>query len=215
MSEDDVPGATPDPAPGAPAPQGTIAGLPIDAWVKGGTTTQAWDNEQKMLDAQSDYLRDHQDRQYQAIEDAQEHGGAIASMFSRKLLHQGNPKVVIEYVYNDRALNRECLAEIYTFPREDDPTDVAMGLVVVCPRCLERTGRQDKSQLQIRSDIREFYLRPSTDPDFPAELRIWVNPFDGQPHQIAGTITTRDAIKCTALGCNWKFRIDDSKLREV
>lgn len=218
MSDEQAPAPDPAPAPVAeaePAGEGRIAGLPIDAWVRGGTTTQKWDEEQKQLDAQSDYLRDHQDKQYQAVADAETHGGAIAGMFSQQLLHRGNPKVVIEYCYRDSALNRDCLAELYTLPSESNPGEIVLGLVIVCPRCLQRTGRQDKSQLNIRTDIREFYLRSSTDPDYPEDKRIWVNPMDGQPHQIAGTITTRDAIKCPALGCTWKFRIDDSKLKEV
>lgn len=216
-----------DPAP-APAPPAAdeltpaetpstrrIAGLPMEMFVKGGTTSDTWDREQAALDRQTDYLQEHQDQQRQIVEKVSTEGGGIASIASMNLASRQNPKVVIEYCHRDSVLNRECLSELFTYPNESDPTKTELGLVLVCPKCLRRTGRQSRSQLMIRSHIRQFYLRPVTDPDFPADKRVWVNRLDGQPHQIAGTITTHDAISCTALGCQWKFRIDDSKLREV
>ncbi len=194
---------------------GRIAGAPLDMFVKGGTTSSAWDEEQKRLAAQSDYLRQHQDQQFQAIEDAGEQGGALAGMLSFQLDQPGSPKVIIEYCYRDSALNRECIAQIARVAHPSDPSQPDLALIVVCPYCLHRTGRQDQSQILIRKSVREFFIRPSTDPDFPEQKKHWINPVDGTFHHVAGTVTTKDAIRCQALGCTFRFRIDDSKLREV
>lgn len=223
MSDDEA--TKTDPSPQAEAPledehtpaetPRSIAGLPIDMFVKGGTTTDTWDREQQRFDAETDARQAHQDQQREIVDQVNIEGGGIASLQSLNFNSRANPKVVIEYCYRDSVLNQECLCEIFTQPDESDPTKVVMGLVLVCPKCLRRTGKQWRSQTMIRSHIREFWLRPSTDPDFPEDKRVWVNYVDGSVHQIAGTITTRDAISCNALGCNWRFRIDESKLREV
>jgi hypothetical protein len=183
-------------------------GLPLEMFVKGGTTTSAWDREKQEQYARSDALRAHQDRQYDAIHSAQDKPNIAAGMLSHELLGRGNPKVVIEYVYGDSALNRECLAELCMAPKVDNPDESEMVLVLVCPRCLQRTGRQDDSQLVIRESHRKFWLDDT-------KKGTWLNGVDGSVHPIAGTITLADRVKCPALGCTWAFRIDDSKLREV
>lgn len=192
----------------------TIAGVPIDVFVKGGTTTTHWDNEQKALAAQSEELRAHQDAQRAEVVRARREGGAIASLLSMQLASQGNPKVLIEYVYRDSALNRECIGELAQLPDSERPGENDLALILVCPYCLKRTGRQDQSQLMIRHSVRPFDVRWSTELDYPQDKRHWVNPLDGSFHNIAGLVTTRDRVKCDALGCSFRFRIDDSQLRE-
>jgi hypothetical protein len=185
-----------------------IAGVPLAAFVKGGTTTSAWDIEKQKLYAQSKELREHQDRQRQAIDDAAGKPNIRAALLSQNLMSRANPKVVIEYVYGDSALNRECLCEIATAPRADKPDEQDMILVLVCPRCLARTGRMDDAQIMIRESHRKFWVDYS-------KGRVWVNPVDGSVHTLCGNVTLKDKVSCSALGCTWRFAIEDSKLKEV
>lgn len=182
-------------------------GMPLDVFVRGGTTTTAWDLEKQRQYAQSDELRAAQDRRYQAIEDAKGKPNIAAGMLSRQLLGRGNPLTVIEYVYGDSALNQECLAEIAVAAKVDNPDESEMVLLLVCPYCLRRTGRMDDSQVVIRESHRKFWLDTK-------KARLWRNHVDGSVHPLAGNITLADRVKCTALGCTWRFRIDDGKLRE-
>ena len=203
-----------DPAP-APDPEPRkIAGVPLDVFVKGGTTTSTWDNEQKALAAQSEQLRAHQDAQRAEVARAQREGGAITSLVSMPLATAGNPKVIIEYVYGDSALNRECMGELTEMPHPEKPGEKDLAIIIVCPHCLRRTGRQDQSQLMIRNSVRPFSIRWATESDYPQDKRHWVNPLDGSFHHVAGLVTTHDRIKCDALGCTFRFRIDGSRLKE-
>jgi hypothetical protein len=182
-------------------------GMPLAVFVKGGTTTNSWDVEKKKQYAQSEALRAHQDRQYEAVADSKGKPNIAAGLLSRELLGRGNPKVVIEYVYGDAALTQECLAELCMAQKVDNPDESEMVFVLVCPHCLKRTGRMDDSQVVIRESHRQFWLDDT-------KKRLWHNPFDGSVHPLAGNITLKDRVQCAALGCTWAFRIDDSKLRE-
>lgn len=211
MSDSKVPDTEPAPAavastePAPPAP--TLMGMPLAVFVKGGTTSDAWDQEKKRQYAESDARRAHQDNVQQAVADAQGKPNIATGLLSHQLLSRGNPKIVIEYVYGDAALNRECLAELALAPLPDNPDESEMILALVCPHCLKRTGRQDDSQLMIRESHRKFWLDDT-------KKRIWHNDVDGSVHMLAGNITLADRVKCPALGCSWAFRIDDSKLKE-
>lgn len=204
---DTEPSPAPSPTP-EPAPEpGKIMGVPLAVLVRGGTTSSAWDQEKLRQYAQSEALRAHQDSQFAAVEGAQGKPNIAAGMLSRELLGRGNPKVVIEYCYRDSVLNRECLAEVVVVPKVDSD-EQELALVLVCPKCLERTGRMDDSQCIIRQSNRMFWL-DTTKPS------MWVNPMTGAAHAVAGTITLNDKVQCSALGCTWRFTIEASKLWEV
>jgi hypothetical protein len=190
---------------------GKIAGAPMDAFVKGGTTSTAWDREKKKQYEQSKARRAHQDRQRAAVAFAGRHSGVSGALLTMDLgAGAAKPKVVLTYKAKDQALEQECLAEIALTAASPEAAAVSddvvgMILVVVCPKCLERTGEQDDSQIMIKSWHREFWLDET-------KKSVWVNSVDGSVHQIAGTVTAKDLMRCSALGCEWKFRIDESKL---
>lgn len=175
--------------------------------VRGGTTTAAWDEYKKRQYAQSDALRAHQDAQHKAVVEAGQTPGVTSALLSFNFSSAGNPKVHLEYVFRDSALNRDCVAEIMATPRPDNPKEPDLALVMICLECLKRTGRQDDSQLLIRSSVRKFWLDETKAGPWVDQLgRLW---------HIAGTITTADRIQCDARGCTYRFRIDDSKVREA
>lgn len=183
-----------------------VGGVPLTVIVKGGTSTSAWDRQKAEQYRQSDELRAHQDRQRQAVAEAQGQPNVRAALLSRQLLSPTNPKVVIVYKGRDSALDRDCLCELVLSPRADADED-EMILVLVCPKCLERTGRMDDSQVIIRSSHKRMHLDTS-------RAGAWINPLDGQVHHLAGEITIDEKCKCDAVGCTWRFAIEASKLKE-
>lgn len=176
-----------------------IAGVPLTSFVKGGSTTAAWDAEKKRFYKEAETRRAHQDHQREGVRWAAGRQDAAAGLLSLQLSGQGNPKVCLIYKGKDSALDQHCLCEVaITGPEK-------MLLALVCPKCLERTQRMEDSQVIIRSEHRTFWLDPT-------RAALWVDPQSGLSYQLAGTITTADLLSCSALGCDWKFRIDNSEL---
>lgn len=180
-----------------------IAGVP-EAFVKGGTTSSAWDRQKARQYAESDARRAYQDRQRRAVKRGAQMPNVMAGLLSKQLSHPANMKVVLKYKAPDSALDQDCICELIRHPVPDDPTKQGLILALVCPECTKRTGREDDAQCIIRSWVREFWLdeRPG----------IYIDPLTGIQVNVAGTITTRDKVSCPALGCSWKFRIDNSEL---
>lgn len=182
--------------------KGKIAGLPATVFVKGGTTSSAWDREQKRQYRSSDARRRHQDRQRAAVRAAAGNPGIRSALLSRQLSAPQNPKVVLTYKARDGALDQEAICELIDESAGDQKQ---YRLLLVCPKCLERTGRQDYAQTMVTSREKRMWLDES-------KKGIWVDPASGMSYRLAGTITTGELCSCTALGCDWKFRIDDSVL---
>jgi hypothetical protein len=176
-----------------------IAGVPVGTFVKGGTTSSQWDAQKQRFYAETEKRRAHQDAQRSAAASAPGRPNRKGALMSLQLSGPGNPKVCLTYKAKDSALDRQCLCEIAL--HEGDK----MILALVCPRCLERTQRMDDSQVIVRSEHREFWLDSS-------RAGAWVDPNSGLAYQLAGTVTTRDLLSCSALGCDWKFRIENSIL---
>lgn len=174
----------------------------MGVFVKGGTTSSAWDREQKRQYRSSDARRRHQDRQRAAVKAAAGSASVRSALFSMQLGAPQNPKVVLKYKARDSALDREGICELID---ESVGEEKHYRLLLVCPKCLERTGRQDYAQTMVTSRNKRLWLDES-------KKGIWVDPDSGMSYRIAGTITTGELCTCTALGCDWKFRIDDSVL---
>lgn len=176
-----------------------IAGLPAHAFVKGGTTSQQWDNDKKRFYAETEARRAHLDRQRSAVAWAAGRPEAAGALVSMNMGSSVNPKVCLTYKARDHALEQQALCEVAITGAE------RMVLALVCPKCLERTGQMHDSQIMVRSEHREFWLDTG-------RAAVWVDPQSGLSYHLAGTITTRDLLSCSALGCDWKFRIDNSDL---
>ncbi|NIR82910.1 MAG: hypothetical protein GWO40_05465 [Gammaproteobacteria bacterium] len=180
-----------------------IAGVPMGTFVKGGTTTSAWDKYKARQYKQSDAHRRHQDRQRDAVKAASRSSGVRAALHSMQLSRPDNPRVCLLYKARDSALDRQSICELVRTPTDQD--EQAFTLVLVCPKCLERTGRQDDAQIMVNSMNKRMWLDES-------KRALWVDQESGMSYMLAGTITTGELCHCTALGCDWKFRIDDSVL---
>lgn len=181
-----------------------IAGVPV-GFVKGGTTSSAWDAMKAKQYDDSDRRRAHQDRQRSAVAHAAQDPRAKSALFSMQLHSDANPKIVLNYKAKDSALDQECIGNFTVVPTDGEASEPGLVLVLVCPKCLERTGRQDDAQVMVKSWEKQLWLDDS-------KKGVWINHVDGSVHHLAGTLTVKDICSCTALGCNWRFRIDDSVL---
>lgn len=175
---------------------------PLGAFVKGGTTSSTWDREKKRQYRSADARRRHQDRQRQAVKHAAGSSAVRAALLSLQLGSPQNPKVCLTYKARDAALERDAICELIEQPEHGVTHYI---LVLVCPVCLHATGRQDDAQTMVNSRHKKLWLDES-------KRGIYVDPDSGMSYQLAGRITVGELCKCDALGCNWKFRIDDSKL---
>jgi hypothetical protein len=83
--------------------------------------------------------------------------------------------------------------------------DGDLQLNMACPKCAQR-GIADNFKISQKN--RHFEL------DTRRHGEIWVNPLN--PNEVvtlAGTINLTEWVFCPNLGCNWKFKIDNSILR--
>lgn len=189
-------------------------------FVKGGTTTAAWDRQKdaqyrRTADGRAEMGRwNHAQRTGEYIDPKTKKviQGSKALVASLKLGTDQSPKLLFTYVTGDVSQNRECLGELLIGLNHPDPkvtgaTDSA--ILLVCPKCLERVGRMDDAQVIIRHSHREFFFRPYGEGDV---RRLFFHPKTGERYDIAGEVTCEHTLQCTALGCTWKFRIDQSKV---
>lgn len=187
-----------------------------DVFVKGGTTSAAWDREKNRQYQQTSDGRAQMGKWSHAVKTGEfkptDNSSTVkgkAMMSSLRLGQDAHPKILLKYRTGDVSQYDEVLCELLTGLPHPDPasptTDSA--IVMLCPQCMRRTQRQDDAQLIIRRSHRKFHFEPYplTDP-----RSHFAHPMLGTVQIIAGEITSEDAMTCTALGCTWKFRIDKS-----
>lgn len=174
--------------------------------MKDGTTSSAYDESMMRKEADAKRRRNHQDIQTKMS--GQRHGGnAVARLGSHRFITQDAPRLVLFY----KKYNQECISEITMVPKPNSP-EMEMMFTLVCPRCLERKVSQGEAQLMVRNSHRSFWVD-----DRPAnKAPKMVNMF-GMMQQVlpAGTVTVKDIVRCTNLGCGWGARITDSIVEEI
>jgi hypothetical protein len=203
MSDDAKPApapAAPPPAAPAPAPPPSSAASPVAPlmWMRGGTTTTAYDTEQAKLKAQAEASRKIEDGKRLAAEtnpgEARQHKRVIGGnkKFPGIVLEVRHPKdnVVLDYI--------EC-----ELTAEEDGT---LTLIMACHKCSLR-GIYDN--FKFNQKHRKFEL------DTRKQGTLWVNPKNPR-HVVtlAGTIQLTEPVICPNLGCGMRFVIDNSVLRE-
>lgn len=226
----------PTAAPAAPAePSSALANIfasgeaPM-AFVHGGTTTTAWDNEMARRSLDADRRRAEQDaRAAKARASAQAQDPTeVARLSSLKLGGQQNhPVVVLELRAPDNSVQDWAVCELNfmggaitgpnPIPGQPAPAaaeDGEFSLIVPCPRCILTRGKHPQwSQMTIRSTNKRIYFRPGVVPKWMGSVKpLWIDPTDGQPYQVAGTVDIDEVCKCDAEGCGFRFKIDDSRL---
>lgn len=182
---------------------------PFD-FVRGGTTTQAYDQHLAKQRADTQARRSHDDLQRSAAANTEAKLCKVADLGS----HRTHAVIVLDIMASDKSIMDWVVCEL---SGEDDD----LVLIVACPRCIFTLNRPaGESQLTIRKSHRAFTLDTRTVEQGGSAGKIWGNPTlaDDDPekwYQLAGEITTHGAVKCDHLGCGYRFVIDKNVLRSA
>ncbi len=198
MSEPKAPdAATPAaPAPSVEAPRTIEA--PQLAWMRGGTITSAYERMQQQQKLEAEKARRLEDSKRIA---AERNPGEAKQKVHSVGGNRRHPGVVLELRNRDNKVLDYVECEIHVLP------DESLMLQMACPWCYARAGITEN--FHIRQKNRHFEL------DTRRQGELWVNPND-PTHvvHLAGTIHLTEPTKCPNLGCEKRFVIDNSVIRE-
>jgi hypothetical protein len=197
VAEDDV--SAPKPADSTPTR--TIE-APLSSYVVGGTVSSHYETELKKKRANAEARRAEEAARAQAT--ALDPEGAKLSTMS--LGGRRHPSVVLEIRNSDGKAEEFIMCEI-TAGRSDDPNELV--LVMCCPLCAPKVG-SDEAQFHFSNKHKRFFL------DTRTQGELWVNPKDPSEFvTLAGKIFLEETVRCPGLGCNFRFKIDNSVIRRV
>lgn len=224
----DEPSPTPDPAPvdesptdrtvPSAAPLTEVMGMPLAAFVRGGTPTMGHERMMAERGADADRRRAEQDQERQLASVPIEEGGA--RLFSHHMtpgIASAQEKAYVLLTYcngrgeplsmpDGRPL--QCCADIWVGVDPGHPEALTLGLV--CIQCKKRE-RQDECQMRVHQWNRYFEMEL---PKSTEELFfIFDDGWGEQVYQSAGTIMESDPMVCPQ--CGWRVRIDRNKVVPV
>lgn len=213
MSDESKPAETlPSPAPSPEQPTITITPkreggfstdlqAPMMAWVKGGTSTAAYDQEIKQKEAEAEARRDAQDAERRLASVPIEEGGA--KMFSHNLGHPtDDPKILIKFVNSKKETQFELLCDIGV---EHDGS--GRWFIFVCPDCVSRGIPSGQAQLRVSDKHRHWDLDDRT----LGEVIV----FDEQIYYSAGKIMDTDVLRCPNAHCTLAVKIHNNMMYRV
>lgn len=184
---------------------------PIDAWVKGGTSSSAYDKElaQKRFD-----IADRQKQSVQDVIEARNPGpGGVGDSFSHS------------FSGFDPTQRPVCHVKLVNRRKEDTGVemlvDVTMDeqgklmLTFVCPDCIERGVHQSFAQQTARDDHRAWFLdtNPKTGAGMPFQvINAWGHV---ETHISAGEIMDTDTLRCSNPHCTFACKIHKNLMYRV
>jgi len=177
------------------APKTELAN-PLTSWVRGGTVSSGYEKQQQQARAQAEQRRKQQDEQFRVARE----NPLEARMHSLRLGgQQSTLMIVLEIQNSDRKPVEWIKCELIVTPDE-------LVLNMACPRCLHRDPQTPN--FKIHQSNRKFEL------DTRRQGEIWVNPTDPSDLvTLAGSINLTDWTRCPGLGCEWRFKIENSVIR--
>lgn len=209
MTDSDKTIETHDTEPSGPseeaAPQPSIFGLPVAAYIKGGgTTTSAHDKRVMEIEADAERRRDQALAEKKLASAPIEEGGA--KVFTHHLSSNANVEagfVLLQYltpkgdVRYENGEELQCLADVHMLSADE------LCLTLVCPSCKNRGIPQGQCQMRIRQKNKHFDL----DVTKAGELIV----FEGKPYRSAGVVRESDRFRCDQ--CGWAARIINNCVR--
>lgn len=214
MSDDQAPLPSADAPPTiekdvpAEAKPKSVMGLPIDVFVKGGTTTMAHD---RMMAAKT---ADLQRRQAEADEEkrvAREHGihqgnmDDIAGLMTHEFTdHPEIGKAYVPLMYmspNGKEVDLYGMGDIIMPQDPKFPDELA--LLIYCPKCRERGIPAWDCIITIRQSNRSWHL------DRRHAGEVFIDP-DGQAQHSAGWVCDSERFHCPR--CTWAANIDKNRV---
>jgi hypothetical protein len=180
-------------------------------FMKGGSTSAAYDKQIAQKKADAEARRSLQDQQMDVANRPAQLGGPaeVARLGSHKMITSESPRLVLRYLNRDKSLRQECISEVTSIAGQR-PGEIDTMFSLVCPKCLERGLPQGESQLFVRNSHRKFHLDTRK-----AGPRIVETPFGRDVVLVCGTVTVDDPVRCSNFNCTWAVRIDGSDVREI
>lgn len=188
----------------------TIMGLPMSAFVRGGTTSSRHDRSvaEQRLDAEARRNDADAAKERELARTPLEEGGGM--MFGGRMLPSADAEAaVILLVYlspkgevrYESGEEFQCLADLTVLEGGE------LCLVLVCPTCMTRNLPQDQCQLRLRQTNRHFEFSPKG----AGELIAFDDGFGQKAYKSAGTIVESERFSCGQ--CGWAARIVNNKVR--
>jgi hypothetical protein len=171
------------------------------AWVKGGTSTLAYDQEIKKNEAEAEARRDAQDRDRAIASVPIEEGGG--KLYSHNLGHPtDDPKILIHFVNSKKETQYDLLCDIGI---EFDGS--SRWFIFICPDCVARGIPSGQAQLRVNDKHRHWNLDERT--------QGTVIEFDGQIYYSAGEIMDTDVLRCPNAHCTLAVKIHKNMMYRV
>jgi hypothetical protein len=188
-----------------------VGGVAPTVFMKGGSTSAAYDKEMAKKRADAEARRAHQDRQMGLSQQSTTLGGPaeVARLGSHRMITNDSPRLLLRYLNRDKSVRQECISEI-THIGGQAPGDVDTMFSLVCPKCLERGLPQGEAQLFVRNSHRKFHLDSRK-----AGPRVVDTPYGREVVLVCGDVTVDDIVRCSNFNCDWAVRIDNSNVQEA
>lgn len=179
---------------------------PIDAWVRGGTSTSAWDRQIAETEAEAEKRRNQQDADRAICSVPVEQGGG--KMFNHHFGHPtDDPKVLVEFVNSKKEVEFKMLCDVGV---EHDGS--GMWFVFVCPDCVSRGVPSGQAQLRVSDKHRKWFLDQRT-------LGTPIEWDDGDGNRqffvSAGQIVDTEVLRCPNAHCTLAVRIHQNRMYRV
>lgn len=187
----------------------TMFGIPLDMFVRGGTTSMRHDNLMAQHRVEDEQRRNEADEERRIAARKNTGPGDVAKLHTMNLgTPSQHPVVLLDFVspkgevLMDKGKPMQMLAEVYVGDNFEDPTDLTLNMA--CPYCVSRGTPQGRAQFKVRQSHRPWHLDVSKQGEFFK--------FEGAVYRSAGVIMESTKLRCPY--CNWTFRIDKNKIRE-
>lgn len=196
------------PAPSTEAPKAReMFGVPLDVFVKDGTTSMRHDQHMAWMQADARRRREEADAEKKvARENSFKLGNRdnVASLFSHEFTdHPEVQKAYIPLAYmspNGKEVDLYGMGDI--FMPQDPKTPDELALMLFCPKCVQRFPA-DQCIITVRQSNRHWEL------DRRKAGQIFIDP-DGMPQHSAGEIMDSEKFHCPR--CSWAACIDRNKV---
>lgn len=192
----------------SPAPPSKMFGVPLDVFVKGGTTSMAHDRYIAQMEADAEKRRDEADRE-KAL--AKKYGiqagnpNEVAGMFTHEFTdHPEIGKAYVPLMYmtpNGKEVDFYGVGDIIMVQDPKMPDELA--LLIFCPKCKERGLPASHCIITIRQSNRFWAL------DRRRSGELFIDP-DGQPLHSAGEVVDGERFTCGR--CSWAACIDRNRV---
>lgn len=204
--------ASVSPEPSTEPESSKIFGVPVEVFVRGGTSTTANDKRVAELKADAIKRRAEADEERRIANVPIEDGGG--KMFTNKLTDR--PDVEQSYVelafvnskgepIYDCGEEVKCLADLVVLSKDE------LAIIMVCPRCFGKGMPLDQCQIRIRQSNKRFEIDHSK----AGTPIFWCEGNDAQGKKIikvyrsAGVIRESEHFTCD---CGWSARIANNKI---